>query len=243
MCFSVANIAQWAALAALSACTQPQQTVSVDVLPGIYPNQLTTDQGQFDVALLAPHSLEHVGRGCLAVAVSTSFDADAPIVAAQGDIDWRDENGDGLRDAVASFSVASLREAGLLDADTTHLAVRASTCDGSILTGSDRLFDVGVPLVPLLPPSGTEAVGTIQVPLFDESRPGPSAGGRELLLRIWYPAEPTAEEPASYFVDPREAELNATCTSDTAPVEDSINSGALQLAADPLMTNRLAHAL
>lgn len=206
---SVVNIAQWTALVALSACAGAEQTVSIDVLPGIYPNQLTTDQGQLNVALLAPHRLEQVGRGCLAVSASTSFDADAPIIAAQGDIEWRDENGDGLRDAVASFSVASLRDAGLLGAETTHLAVRASACDGSVLTGSGRLFDAGVPLVPLLPPSGTEAVGTIQLPLFDASRPGQSAVGRELLLRIWYPAAATAAEPASYFLDVREADLNA----------------------------------
>jgi hypothetical protein len=209
MLISVGNIAQWIALAALSACAVTEQTVSIDVLPGIYPNQLTTNQAQLEVALLAPHSVDLLARGCLAVSASTTFDAGAPIVAAQGEIEWRDENGDGLRDAVASLSVASLRDAGLLGGETTQLAIRATTCDGSVLTGSDRLFEAGLPLVPLLPPSGTETVGTIQLPLFDSSRPGPSAFGRELMLRIWYPAAATAAQPASYFLDAREADLNA----------------------------------
>ena len=237
MCFSVANVAQWTALAALGACAQARQNVSVDVLPGTYPNQLTADQEQLDVALLAPHSLEQVGRGCLEVSASTSFDVDAPTIPSQGDIEWRDEDGDGVRDAVASFSVASLRDAGLLGAGTTHLAVRATTCDGTVLTGSDRLFDAGVPLVPLLPPSGAEAVGTIQLPLFDDSRPGPSADGRELLLRIWYPAAPTGAEPASYFLDAREADLNAASSGLPAGIFDLVHGWSI-LGTEPASDRR-----
>lgn len=226
-----ANLAQWTAvtaLTALSACAVSEQTVSIDVLPGTYPNQLTADQEQLDVALLATHSLEQVGRGCLEVSASTSFDADAPIIAAQGDIEWRDENGDGQPDAVASFSVASLRGAGLLSAATTRLALRAHTCDGSVLTGSDRLFEAGVPLVPLQPPSGTEPVGTTQLPLFDATRPGPNALGRELLLRIWYPAEATPAQPASYFLDVREAEFNAAASQLPPGIFDLVHGWSIQ---------------
>jgi predicted dienelactone hydrolase len=213
-------------------------TVELDILPGTYPNALLATQSEMSVAIIAPRGLALAGLGTLTVAASTTFDAGAPSVSPVSGVALRDVNGDGRVDAVASFSVAALREAGLLSLQTTRLSVRATAVDGTVLTGVDRLFDVGVPVVVLPSPTGKEAVGTIQVLLFDKSRPGPTNRGRQLLLRVWYPAKPTPAQPTTYFLDNREAERTAITNQLPTNIHDIVQGWSIRDAGSALVGSR-----
>ena len=187
--------------------------VDVDVMPGRYPNLLTGSETTLDVALIAPPgttvSTHDVARAkSVHVVASTTFAQGAPVVSADGVPRLRDVNGDGQLDLIASFSVAELRAAGIIGRGTTRLAVRASVADGAYCEGWDRLFDVGSLVLQLPPVSGPDPVGTTNLLVFDGSRPGLTAAGRGLVVRLWYPAASASEQPTSYFLDQREAVAN-----------------------------------
>jgi dienelactone hydrolase len=229
------------AMLALSGCGEAaavKATVDVDVLPGTYPNLVQVGQTELTVAVLAPGSVQLADLGPLTVTAGATVDLAAPLVSATGEVQLRDVDGDGRPDAVASFALAALRDAGLLGAETRRLAVRAAAANGTTLTGSDRLFDTGVPVLALPSPGGTEGVGTVQVPLFDGGRPGPTAAGRELWLRIWYPAITTPAQPATYFLDTREADRNAASSQLPMNIFDIVHAWSVRDARSALAGSR-----
>jgi hypothetical protein len=229
------------AVLALAGCGEAavvKTTADVDVLPGTYPNLVQAGQAELTVAVLAPRSLELADLGTLKVTAGEGVDIGAPLVSATGEVQLRDVDGDGRVDAVASFAVAALREAGLLGAETRHLTVRVTAGNGTTLTGSDRLFDIGAPLLALPSPGGTEGVGTVQVPLFDARRPGPTAAGRQILLRVWYPARPTPAQPATYFLDTREADRNAASNQLPVNIFDVVQAWSVRDARSALAGSR-----
>jgi len=231
------------ALLALAGCGDPavvNTTADVDVLPGTYPNLVQASQTDLTAAVLAPRSMQLADLGPLSVVAGASADLGVPLVPATGEVQLRDVNGDGRLDAVASFAVAALREAGLLGGESRHLTVRATARNGTTLTGSDRLFDAGAPVLPLPSPGGTEGVGTVQLLLFDGARPGPTVAGRQLFLRVWYPATPTTAQPATYFLDVREADRNAASSQLPMNIFDIVQAWSVRDARSALMGSRPA---
>jgi dienelactone hydrolase len=166
------------------------------------------------------------GLGPLVARASATLDADAPSVGASGPVRLRDDDADGDLDAVATFATDELRAAGLLGADTTRLSVRLSAGDRTVVAGSDRLFDAGAWLLGLPEPSGHAAVGTTCLLLTDESRPDSVEEGRRIALRVWYPALATGAQPADYFLDAREARLNAENNGLPASVFDRVHGAS-----------------
>jgi hypothetical protein len=76
----------------------------------------------------------------------------------------RDVDGDGRRDALASFSVAALRAAGVLGGASSRVRVSVGARAGAaLLTGEDRLFESHHPIVVLPAPAGGAVVGTSEL--------------------------------------------------------------------------------
>jgi dienelactone hydrolase len=180
---------------------------SIDILPHVYPNQLGATETNLLVMLTAAGDQRLDALGPLAAWASASLDG--PSIAASGPVTLLDDDGDGRVEAFASFSIAELRAANLLGTDTTRLAVRLTAGDAAVLGGQDRLFDGSAWVLRLPEPSGPSAVGTTALLLEDESRRSGSAG-RRVALRLWYPALASGAQPAGYFLDEREARVNAT---------------------------------
>jgi predicted dienelactone hydrolase len=96
------------------------------------------------------------------------------------------------------------------------LGALASACQGELdatLEGSFRgthnaQLDVDAALIVLPEPGGPFDVGTASLLVFDASRPGNTGEGRALMMRFWYPARASDQEPAPYFLDERSAERN-----------------------------------
>ncbi|HEY5962058.1 MAG TPA: hypothetical protein VIV60_36125, partial [Polyangiaceae bacterium] len=131
----------------VAGCDKKAFDVEVDVMPGVYPNQLTSTQSTVEVALLAPEGITVHSLGDVRIEAGSTFESDDPTVAATGKPQLRDVNGDGRLDLVASFSVAALRNAGILGMDTSRLSVRATLPKLGSCIGSDRLFDATRPIV------------------------------------------------------------------------------------------------
>jgi hypothetical protein len=199
---------------------------SVDILPNVYPNRLAAAQTELDVVLTGSSTRSLDQLGPLAAQASASLDSDGPSVAATGPIRLRDEDGDGHLDAIATFATAELRAAGLLGPDTTRLSVRLRAGDQTVVAGDDRLFDAGAWLLSLPEPTGHAAVGTTSLWLTDTSRPGSLDQGRRIGLRLWYPARETGAQPADYFLDSREARLNAEGNGLPATVFDRVHGAS-----------------
>ena len=171
------------------------------------PTSSAAPETNLEVMLTAAGDQRLDALGPLAAWASASLDG--PSIAASGPVTLLDDDGDGRVEAFASFSIAELRAAGLLGADTTRLAVRLTAGDVAVLGGQDRLFDGSAWVLRLPEPSGPSAVGTTPLLLEDESR-GSGSPGRRIALRVWYPALASDAQPASYFLDEREARVNAT---------------------------------
>lgn len=178
----------------------------IDLLPHAYPNRLGAADTELEVMLTAPADRRLDELGPLTAWASASLDGSGPSIAAKGPVALLDDDGDGRPDAFAWFSLAELRAAGLLGTDTTRLAVRVMAGDTRVLSGDDRLFDSSAWVLRLPEPSGPSSVGTTPLLLEDPSRGGE---GRRVALRIWYPALATGTQPADYFLDAREARINA----------------------------------
>jgi hypothetical protein len=71
----------------------------------------------------------------------------------------------------------------------------------------DRLFAASAWVLRLPELSGPSAVGTTPLLLEDPSR---GSAERRVALRLWYPALASGAQPAGYFLDEREARVNAT---------------------------------
>ncbi len=181
----------------------------IDILPGVYPNQLQGTETNLEVALSAPAEQTLTGLGPLLAYASASLDADAFMLPALAPVVLRDSNGDGRPEAFASFSIAELRRLGLLGSDTTRLAVSITASNQAVLRGTDRLFEADAWLLQMPDPSGALPVGTTSLVVVDASRAGPQGGSRTIALRLWYPALPANAQPTGYFLDDREAALNA----------------------------------
>ncbi|HTV17605.1 MAG TPA: hypothetical protein VMG12_03015 [Polyangiaceae bacterium] len=204
-------------LALLASACQGELDATLDILPQRYPNRLDASDTSVSAVLFSPEGALAIPSEARAVARaaqrSTTSDAtgggaNVALASAEvvGDVAFRDVDGDGRRDAVASFDAEALRAAGLLSAPG-GVEVRV---EGSQLTwtGRDRLFDVDASLVVLPEPSGPSTVGTASLLLFDATRAGPGDDGRALLVRLWYPAQPSDRQPAPYFLDAESAERN-----------------------------------
>ena len=212
----------------------------VDVLPGTYPNVVQANQTDVTVAVLGPRMMRLADLGPLSIVAGASADLGGSPVPSTGGVQLRDVNGDGRLDAVASFAVAALRDAGLLGGESRHLTVRASASDGTTLTGSDRLFEAGAPVLPLPGPAGPEAVGTVRLLLSDRGRPGPTPAGRQIFLRVWYPATATTAQPAPYFLDVREAHRNAASSELPTNIFDVVHAWSVRDARPAMMGSRPA---
>lgn len=196
-----------ATLALLTSACQGELDATLDILPQRYPNRLAADDTQVSAVLFSPPGALAIPSGARAVARLARPPLEGtPAGEVVGDVAFRDVDGDGRRDAIASFATAELRAAGLLSA-LGGVEVRV---EGPSLTwaGADRLFDEDAALVVLPEPSGAHDVGTASLLLFDASRPGPGDAGRALLVRLWYPSAPSERQPAPYFLEAERAERN-----------------------------------
>lgn len=199
-----------ASLALLASACQGELDATLDILPQRYPNRLDAADTTVSAVVYSPPGAFAIPGHARAIARAAENLAGAGAERAPGevvgDVAFRDVDGDGQRDAIARFAADDLRAAGLLSA-LGGVEVRI---EGQNLTwtGRDRLFDADAELVVLPEPSGPFAVGTASLLLHDASRAGPSADGRTLLVRVWYPAESSDRQPAPYFLDARQAELN-----------------------------------
>lgn len=208
--------------------TCAETSAQVDALPGVYPNQLTGQEATVEVALLSPPGCDLRRHGTLAATASSAAEADGAGVPATR-VALRDVDGDGRRDAVASFSAPALREAGLLGGASARLRVSVRARDGvPMLTGEDRLFERGDPLVVLPPPSGRDAIGTAELLVVDDARPEDDGRDRKLLLRLWYPAERSEAQPADYFLDARTARANALAQGLPPDVFDPVHAWSVR---------------
>lgn len=193
----------------------PPPVPGIDILPHAYPNQLGATETNLEVMLTAPGELRLDELGPLAVRASASLADDGNSVAASGPVTLLDDDGDGRPEALARFSIEELRAAGLLGAATTRLAVRMTAGDSAVVGGQDRLFDSSAWVLRLPEPSGPSAVGTTgllleHTTLLEDASRGSAGARRRIALRIWYPALATDAQPVSYFLDEREARINAT---------------------------------
>ena len=200
--------------------------VVVDVLPGVYPNQLTAAETIVTAAISLAHHGEGAGRRALRAWATSSADPGAPRVAAIR-IDRRDVDDDDRREVVASFAVSDLRAAGLLNPGTSRLRVELETRDGTTVSGEDRLFDQGAFVVKFPAPSGENGVGTTSTVVFDTTRIGPTPQGRALVLRLWYPTAANDVQPARYYLNDLEAELNARAGQFPANIFDSAHASSV----------------
>jgi predicted dienelactone hydrolase len=202
-----------------SAC-QGELETTLDVLPGRYPNRLDAGDEVVSAVVFRPLDAFTTPRAPRAIArAATSqgrpdldepgLDEPSPEPAAEvtGQVELRDVDADGQRDAVARFDVAELRAAGLLSPSSHRIEVRIEG-ENTTWVGNDRLFDTDAPLIVLPEPSGPFAVGSAALLVNDASRPGSDSEGRALLVRLWYPAAASDVQPAPYFLDERQAERN-----------------------------------
>jgi len=190
----------------LSSACQGELHGRLDILPQQYPNRLESGQAELEMVLFSPPGLAILPRSPQASVRALDAESDAQALAeARGSVAFRDLDGDGRQDAVARFAVADVLP--LLGPRSHGLELRIES-DTVSWVGHDRLFSAEAPLVELPAPGGPHAVGTAELLGLDASRPGPSAEGRTLLVRLWYPAAASDVQPAPYFLDPERAAQN-----------------------------------
>jgi dienelactone hydrolase len=205
-------------LALLASACQGELDTTLDVMPGRYPNRLELGEEVVSAVVFGPPHAFGTPRAPRAIARAplSSSTLEEPgrddslqgrAIEVTGEVDFRDVDSDGQHDAVARFDVAELRAAGLLSPSSHGIEVRIEG-DDATWVGGDRLFDTDTPLIVLPEPSGPHAVGTATLLLNDISRPGSGSEGRALLVRLWYPAAASDRQPAPYFLDAHQAELN-----------------------------------
>lgn len=217
-------------LVVLASACQGELDATLDVMPGRYPNRLELGDEAVSAVVFSPPEASVPPRAARAIAraalggparsESTLDGPDTPAGAeVLGQLDFRDVDADGRRDAVARFDVAELRAAGLASPSAHGIEVRIEG-DDATWVGTDRLFDTDAPLIVLAEPSGPLAVGTAALLVHDASRPGDGERGRALLVRLWYPAAASDRQPAPYFLDARQAERNLR--SSPLPLPDDL---------------------
>jgi hypothetical protein len=203
-------------LSVLMAC-EGNVRLEVDVLPGSFPNVIGPDRDVLDVGVLA---VEGFDPGWLdpetAVLTAGGGAAEVPALAAAPPADV---NGDGRPDVVLTFSVTALREAALVTGETSRLVLRArgrGRLQGVVGEGWDRVVLDASGVARLPAPGGPHAVGTTSFVFADPTRPAPAGlqqPHRTLVVRAFYPAagDPRSAtvQPATYFLDDREAQIHA----------------------------------
>jgi dienelactone hydrolase len=117
----------------------------------------------------------------------------------------RDVNGDGQQDLLLVEKRAAFETAGILGVDSTRLQIVLTTADRQRFVGVDRIFTDPTNILPLPEPHGPASVGTARFVLRRGTAVAPE---RRLVVRAWYPAQPTPAQPASYFLDELDAALN-----------------------------------
>ncbi|XXF81490.1 hypothetical protein P2318_02175 [Myxococcaceae bacterium GXIMD 01537] len=190
-------------------------TVTLDVLPGTYPNAVDLGgEAPLEVAVLGSVALD---AATVDPATATLRDPDggAAPVAALPDSSARDVDGDGRPDVILRFSVQTLRSAGVLHAESSRLQLSARTRAGAEVTGCDRAHASGHRLMELPAPTGAHAVGTAAYHWTDSAREErlteAADDKRELMVRLWYPAVPASSaQPTAYFLQRREGVATAT---------------------------------
>ncbi|HEX8698143.1 MAG TPA: hypothetical protein VF815_04855, partial [Myxococcaceae bacterium] len=191
-----------------------QSSLAMDVLPGTYPNTLEPGAtGVLEVAVLGTEALDARALEPGLARLSEPAGKARSVTAAS--LEPRDVNGDGQTDGVLSFSVPALVEAGVLHPEVSRLRLDVTASGGAELSGCDRAHMAGHALVQLPAPTGTHAVGTTAYHWIDSTRPEPftetEEDVRELMVRVWYPAEPRpGSQPAPYFLQRREGVANTS---------------------------------
>lgn len=70
---------------------------------------------------------------------------------------------------------------------------------GILILGTGAILSIAIPVFQVPPPSGPFSVGTQDIQLVDSSRPelftDDPSDHRELLIRVWYPADPAENSP------------------------------------------------
>jgi len=189
-------------LVVLLACAcQSGLAATVDILPERYPNRLGPNDDTVSAVLLRPPQALGISHDARAHASS----ADGSSANVEGTLELLDVDGDGGEDAVVTFAAQALREAGIVSASAHRVELRVESQRESWV-GSDRLFDGDASLIVLPAPLGPYGVGTAELVAVDGSRVVAGAGGRTLLVRLWYPAVTSARQPAPYFLDVERAE-------------------------------------
>src|SRR5690606_29457165 len=137
-------------------------------LPQRYPNRLEADDSVVRAVLQRPPLALGLSTDARVVARAAGAEPASPEVG--GELTLVDLDGDGDDDAVATFEVQALRDAGLGAGAAFRLELRAESARETWV-GSDRLFDRETSLLVLPPPSGPHAVGTAELLAVDASRP------------------------------------------------------------------------
>jgi predicted dienelactone hydrolase len=196
------------------ACQRGELEAPVDILPQRYPNRLAETDSEVRAVVFNPGggAAEPLAARAIARAAATA-DENAAGAEVVGGVVFGDVDGDGARDATATFSTQALLAAGLLSGERHTLEIRIEGSDYA-WTGTDRLFEADAPLIRLPEPSGPFDVGTAALLVDGRSAlaapddGAEAAAARTLLVRLWYPAATTERQPAPYFLDPRHAERN-----------------------------------
>ncbi|WP_223645768.1 hypothetical protein [Corallococcus sp. EGB] len=198
--------------------TPPQYTrvdnADLDVMPGVYPNAVHgSDTGDLEVAVLCSEAAVDVTTLDPATVVLTN-PGGTGTVRARGPGAVRDVNGDGCLDALFSFPLPALREAGVLTRETTRVLFDARTRSGVGVFAQDGVHDASHSVVEIPVPTGPYAVGTTAFtwtdPTRDETFTATPDDRRAVQVRLWYPARRMSQaQPAPYFLNPYEGELLA----------------------------------
>lgn len=185
------------------------RSLEVDILPGRYPNLLGSNERTLSVAILSPARPRRGAPEFTQAWLQSDGSTTGPRVEAVGAARRRDVNGDGNSDLVFTFARPLLEQSGLLDDQTTRLALVARAQDLTERVDVDRLFTNEALILRLPEPSGPSAVGTKTLSLVDATRKDLNGNARTLVVRTWYPAKATLGQPAPFFLDLREADANA----------------------------------
>lgn len=186
---------------------------ALDVMPGVYPNAVDgSDTGDLQVAVLGSEGLDTKTLDVTTVVLTDPKGTGK--VRASGVGTPRDVNGDGRLDALFSFPLPALRDAGVLTPQTTRILFDAKTQGGAVVSAQDGVHDAHHVVVDLPVPTGPYAVGTTEFTWTDPAREETFTASpddrRALQVRLWYPARrmPRAQ-PSPYFLNPYEGELLA----------------------------------
>jgi hypothetical protein len=105
--------------------------VGLDVLPGVSPNVIDLDASAYStipVAVLSADGFDATKLSGSSLKLGNGSGTEASVVS--GSVSYRDVDGDGRADLVASFSRSTLKSNGDLTTSTTQLVLAATHADG-----------------------------------------------------------------------------------------------------------------